>query len=296
MRNNTTPSGRLIMALIALISGILLIILVPDLGTKAMDGVLKGYSVKITKVPDPAILLPASKLVIFFFPFWSALCMIAGTALILLSLPIYRGEYWARPLALGLLAIPSITGAYMLGPITFFAKAAISVSIIIALTGLIPYFIILLFEKSSAADKFANVLVFLMLGVTAAYNWGNAHSSLRQLWARPNPLAVDHAYALGIVINWTAVLLVLVGIPLLAARKQSGWWLCTIGSLALLVGTGTLYLGHPSVTEFLVGTLMALVTTVLLLIPKIGGLLIDNSQAKPEIIPHLSTSDSDLTA
>jgi len=296
MRNNTTSTGRSVMAFVALIAGILLIFLVPDFGTKAMDAVLKGYEVKITKVPDPSLLVPAAKLVTFFFPFWSALCMVAGTALVLLSLPIYRGEYWARPIALGLLAIPSIAGAYMLGPIMFFAKGAISASLIIALTGLIPYFIILLYEKTSISEKLTNFFVFTMLGVTAAYNWGNAHSSLRQLWARPESSVVDHAFSLGIVVNWTAVILVLIGIPLLAARKQSGWWLATIGSLSLLIGTGTLYLGHSNVTEFLVGTLMALVTVTLLLIPKISGLLIDSGHSKNELIPPLTQSQTGHSA
>lgn len=289
MRNNTTSTGRSVMAFVALIAGILLITLIPDFGTKAMDAVLKGYAAKIAKVPDPTLLIPASKLVTFFFPFWSALCMVAGAALILLARPIYRGEEWARPIALGLLAIPSVAGAYMLGPIMFFAKPAISASVIIALTGLIPYFIILLYERSSPIDKLANFFVFTMLGVTAAYNWGNAHSSLRQLWARPNPTVVDHAFALGIVVNWTAVILVLIGIPLLAARKPSGWWLTTIGTLSLLIGTATLYLGHPNVTEFMVGTIMALITVILLFIPKISSLLVDTDNTK-DLIPPLSQS------
>jgi len=301
MRNNTTPTSRSVMALVALIVGILLITLVPASGMRAMDAILKGYEVKITAVPDPSQLLPASTVVAFFFPFWTALCMVAGAALIVLSAPIYRGEYWARPIALGLLAVPSIAGAYMFGPTFFFAKDAISDPLIIGLTGIVAYFIILLYEKSSVSEKVINFFVFLMLGAACAYNWTIGHASLRLLWANPDPNVVDHAYALGIVVNWTAVLLVMIGIPLLAARKPAGWWLCTVGSFAMFVGSGTLLLAYPDVMDFQAGTLIALVTCILLFIPKISRLMIDNPSDKAgankiELIPQLTASKTDHSA
>lgn len=288
MQNKTTPTGRLVMVLIVVIAGILLITLLPSLGMKSMDGVLNGAYMKIDKTGNPA-LLAAPKLVKFFFPFWSGLGMVAGAALLLLAYPIYRGEKWGRPLALGMLAIPSVAGAYMLGPIMFFAKDALWISALFMLVGLIPYFIVLLYEQNSGKQKTINFFIFTLLGVTAAYNFGNGHSSLRQLMSSliENPKAVDHSFALGVVVNWVGVILILVGIPLLAGRMRSGWWTATIGIFAMFFGTGQLFLGHTSTVEFIVGTSMAIVTLILLIMPSIGGTLIDLKEGEKHFIPSL---------
>lgn len=289
MENNTTSNARLIMTALVLLTGILLIAILPEFGMKSMDAVLKGAYMKIEKVGNPA-LLAAPKLVKFFFPFWTGLSMVVGIALLFLAVPIYRGEKWGRPIALGLLAIPSIGGAYMLGPIMFFASSAINVSIYFMLAGLIPYFVILLYEQSSGIAKTRNFFIFTLLGVTAAYNFGNGHSSLRQLWSslEQNPQAVDHSFALGVIVNWVGVILVVIGIPLLAGRTKAGWWTATLGTFAMLVGTGQLFLGHTETVEFIVGTSMALVTALLLITPKIGGALLLEQETK--FIPSLEES------
>lgn len=294
MENNATRNSRLIVALFVVLAGILLIVFLPSSGMKAMDAVLKGAYMKIEATGNPT-LTAAPKLVKFFFPFWSGLTMVAGTVLLLLALPIYRGERWGRPIALGMLAIPAIGGAYMLGPIMFFAKPALNVSVYFMLIGLIPYFLILLYQNISGKQRTIYFFIFTLLGVTAAYNFGNGHSSLRQLMSAltNNPQAVDHAYALGIVANWVGVILVLIGIPLLAARTRSGWWTSTIGISAMFIGTGQLYLSHTSTIEFLVGTLMAIVTLLLLVTPSIGGALLNSSQKQKQCIPPLEeTSQS----
>jgi len=288
MQNKTTSTGRFVIVLVVVIAGILLLTLLPSLGMKSMDGVINGAYMKIEKSGNLA-LVAAPKLVKFFFPFWSGLGMVAGAALLLLAYPIYRGEKWGRPLALGMLAIPSVAGAYMLGPIMFFADKVLWISAVFMLVGLIPYFIVLLYEQNSGKQKTINFFIFTLLGVTAAYNFGNGHSSLRQLMSGliQDPKTVDHSWALGVVVNWVGVILVLVGIPLLAGRMRAGWWLSTIGIFALFFGTGQLFLGHPSTIEFIVGTSMALVTLILLVMPSIGGTLVDLKEGEKHFIPSL---------
>lgn len=277
MTNETTVRDRLILAVIAVVAAILLMTWIPASVISAMDMVMKGAVTKITATNNP-LLAPATTLVTFFFPFWGALCTVAGAALLVLAYPIYRGDRWARPAAVGLLTIPSITGAYMTGPIMSFAPEARTQFMIVMAVGLIPYFAILLWEKSSWKHKAANFVLFLLLGVTAAWTFANGHSSLRMILARPQLNVFNeslYGYLFNLPVIWTGVLATVlatvIAIPLLAARTRAGWWLATSAVVVMLVGTVGLYLTHPNVAEFVQGIAMAVGSLVLLLIPGIGG-------------------------
>lgn len=290
MSNNTTSNGRLIMAIVAVVAGILSIFLIPKLGIPAMDTILKAVYMKIAQTGKPD-LISAAKIVSFFFPFWISLCMASGIILILLGHPLYKGDKWARPIALALLSFPAITGAYMFGPVIFFAKGLVVNALIIALIGLIPYAIILLTEKSSLTDKLENFGVFFLLGVLAAYNFTNGHSSLRMLMGRADSSFWNteyFAYALGIPAEWLGVVLILIGIPLLAAKLKAGWWLCTSGLLCMLVGTTLFQLGAPS-AWFSVGIAMTLANLVLLFTPRISKRL---TNQEDQAIPPLGNTYS----
>ncbi len=281
MTNETTARDRLILAVIALIAAILLMTWVPASVISAMEATLKGAVAKIAATNNP-LFAPAPLLVTFFFPFWGALCVVAGAALLVLAYPIYRGDTWARPAAVGLLAIPSITGAYMTGPIMAFAPDARTQFMIVMAVGLIPYFALLLWEKSSWRRKLANLVVFLLLGVTAAWTFSNGHSSLRMVLARPQAYAFDASlfgYVFNIPVIWAGVLATIIAIPLLAARTRAGWWLATSAVVIMLVGTIGLYVTHSNVAEFAQGIAMAIGSLALLLIPGIGGWLRERSVA-----------------
>lgn len=275
MTNNTTSTGRLVMSIISFVTGILLLTLVPILGSQAFVRVLNASLANVAKTGEAA-----PKVVSFFFPTWLGLCVVAGAILLLLARPICQGETWARPLALGLLAIPSITGAYIFGPIAFFAKPAITSAVFIMFCGLVPYFIILLYERSSAKEKFVNAVVFLLLGILAAASFTNGHSSLRMLYDRPDPYLYNTeylAYAIGIPAIWTGVVLVVAGIPLLAARRKSGWLFSLMGTSAILFSTAIFLFGSPNFF-FVAGLALSIITLGLLLTPRLTKYLID---AKP---------------
>jgi hypothetical protein len=282
MTNETTARDRLILAVIAFVASILLMTWVPATVISAMDVVMKGAVAKIAATQN-ALLAPATTLVTFFFPFWGALCTVAGAALLVLVYPIYRGERWARPAAVGLLAIPSITGAYMTGPIMSFAPGAQMLFVIVMMAGLIPYFGILLWERSSWKHKAANFVLFLLLGVTAAWTFANGHSSLRMILARPQLNVFNeslYGYLFNLPVVWAGVLATVIAIPLLAARTRAGWWLALSAVVVMLVGTIGLYITHPNVAEFVQGIAMAVGSLVLLLIPGMGGLAKQTEKSK----------------
>ena len=279
MTNDTTAKSRIIMASLCCLAGILSITLIPKFGGMAMDSVmLVGWS----KIAESGAIAP--KMVSFFFPAWMGVSIIAGVVLILLSLPVYRGEYWGRPLAMGMLAIPCIAAAYFFGPIMVTSRQLAPQAVIMLAIGLIPYFLILLLERSSIRDRLINFLVFLLLGIMSAASFTNGFSSLHDVLYRPSPIVLTSVteLALGVTIVWMGIILVLCGLPLLAARVFNGWLLTIIGTSSILVGTMTFYLTKQN--QFYLASLsVTLLTLLLLLMPSIKERLIG---------PSLNTSNS----
>lgn len=272
-----SSKGNSGMALVAAIAGVLSFTILPFMIARAMTAVLEGAAVKIPASGNPLI-ATAPRIVIAFFPVWGGLSIAAGIALLLVAWAIYKGEAWARPAAVGLLAIPSITGAYYSGPVMFFGKSAISMFVLIALLGLIPYFTILLWGKAPASEKISKFFVFLMLGVTAAWSFSNGGSSLRMFWARPAYYPLDASntgFILGVPVIWTGVLATVLSIPFLAAGRRAGWRLGVVGLGIILMGNLMLFATHTGTKEFMIGMVMSIISLALLFIPSIGRKLVE---------------------
>ncbi|MCC6147557.1 MAG: hypothetical protein IT308_08325 [Anaerolineaceae bacterium] len=268
-----SSKDRSILAGIAAVAGVLCFTVVPFLAMRAMNAVLNGAAIKIPASGNPLI-ATAPRIVLAFFPVWAGLTVAAGLILLMVAWAISQGESWAKPVAVGLLAIPSITGAYYSGPIMFFAKENMPVFLIIALIGLIPYFIILLWGRKSPGGKVGQFFLFLMLGITSAWSFANGGSSLRMFWARPEQYTLDAGntgFILGIPVIWAGVLLTIIAIPLLAATSRRGWFVGFAGLLAILGGNAVLFITHSGTREFMFGVIMAVVSLILLWAPKIGG-------------------------
>ncbi len=270
-------NDRKILSIIIIITAILLVTLVPVLVIRAMDNVLSGMVPKLAANPNP-LLQTAPRIVLAFFPVWGGWSVAAGIALFYVAWALYKGKKWAKPVAIGLLAVPAITGAYFSGPIMFFASSSAPIFVIVGLIGLIPYFTILLWGQGSAAEKTGRFFLFLMLGVTAAWSFSNGGSSLRMYWARPDTIPLDmsnYGFLLGIPVIWTGVAVAILAIPILAARKDIGYWLAAISMTIILMGNLVLRVTHPTTKEFLIGIIMAVVTLILLFLPSIGRKAVD---------------------
>jgi len=276
--NDKSTKRNITLPIIVGLAGVLCFTVVPVIVMRAMGAILQGAAIKIEATGNPLI-ASAPKIVIGFFPVWGGLTVAAGLALLLVAKALYDGESWARPAAVGLLAIPSITGAYFSGPVMFFATSKMYYFLVVALIGLIPYFIVLLSgQPGSAGEKTGWFFLFLMLGVTAAWSFSNGGSSLRMFWARPEPVYIldsgNLGFLMGFPVLWIGVICVVIGIPLLAAYKRLGYRLSSVGLMIILVGNTILRITHPSTKEFLIGIIMAVVSLILLWIPSIGRKLV----------------------
>ena len=285
---STPRQVRLIVVTLVVIAAILMIAVIPFIGFDMVNPIVKAQQARIEKFtaennPQAPLLAYTVWLVSFFFPFWSTMSLIAGIALLVIALPLYRGERWTRGLALLCLAVPSIGGAYMIVPWMNFigsAKGGFPPAVFIMTVGLIPYFAILLAEKVDLTQKMVDFLVFLMLGVTAAENFANGHAAYRILFGHPaRPL-----FAEGIAITyfgwlelWVGMGLCIAAIYLLGEKKMSGWYAGMIGGIVTLVGSGATHYVRHATNDYLYGALMGLSIVVMLVIPLFKQRLIDTT-------------------
>lgn len=261
----------------------------PFISFDMSNPIVKAQQVRIEKFtaegnPQAPLLAYTVWLVSFFFPFWGTMSVVAGLALLVLALPLYRGERWTRGLALLCLAVPSIGGAYMIVPWMNFigsVKGGFPPAVTIMAIGLVPYFALLLAENVDVNQKIVDFLVFLMLGVTAAENFANGHAAYRILFGHPaRPL-----FAEGIAITyfgwlalWVGMGLCIAAIYLLGEKKMSGWYAGMIGGLVTLVASGATHYVRHATNDYLYGALMGLSIVVMLVIPFFKQRLVEENK------------------
>ena len=295
---STPRQVRLVVVTLVVIAALLMIAVIPFIGFDMVNPIVKAQQARIEKFtaegnPQAPLLAYTVWLVSFFFPFWSTMSLIAGIVLLVIALPLYRGERWTRGLALLCLAVPAIGGAYMIVPWMNFigsAHGGFPPAVAMMTIGLIPYFAILLAEKVDVTQKIVEFLVFLMLGVTAAENFANGHAAFRILFGHPaRPL-----FAEGIAITffgwlslWVGMGLCIAAIYLLGEKKISGWYAGLIGGLVTLVGSGATHYVRHATNDYLYGALMGLSIVVMLVIPIFKQRLVDT--AADETAPQPQT-------
>lgn len=288
---STSRQVRLAVVTLVVIAAIIMIAVIPFMGFDMVNPIVKAQQVRIEKFtaegnPQAPLLAYTVWLVSFFFPFWSTMSLIAGIVLLVIALPLYRGERWTRGLALLCLAVPSIGGAYMIVPWMNFIGGGFPPALIIMAVGLIPYFAILLAEKVDMTQKVVDFLVFLMLGVTAAENFANGHAAFRILFGHPaRPL-----FAEGIAITyfgwlalWVGMALCIAAIYLLGEKKVSGWYAGLIGGLVTLFASGATHYVRHATNDYLYGALMGLSIVVMLLVPVFKQRLLNESSEQESL-------------
>lgn len=294
MINKTTAKGRTVMAGSALVAGILMLTLIPSYGETIANSIITALG-EMSKGGDPHP-AAAAELAKTYFPMWIGLTMLAGAALLLLIRPIYRGDYWARPLALGMLAIPCITAAFLFGPVMNSSRHLAGLDVIILVIGLIPYLVVLLSEQSSGKDKAANATIFLLLGILIAFAFTNGFSAIHELNSRVNPTVFEgeyFMYASFYPLIWLGCAAAIIGIPLLAGRSKIGWWVVTMGVFTMIVGLAAFSVVNPN--AFYIGNLsLGVLVLVLLLLPGVGGRLIDDKLPGKLSLPSFGSQKQSL--
>lgn len=265
--NHFSPKARRGLAILIGAYGLFVVIGAPFLIQASLDAILARVVPKIPEQPDFA--LTATLLPIYFF-IMRAIDFVAGVTLVAIAYPFYKGEKWTWSVALSCVSLPTLFGVLTSLPhIVQYGKPPAAG--LILLFGLIVYWALLMFKKGPTVEKLARFFIFTLLGVIAGDVNVLALHSLKSLIARPDkPLFTDimiTIFGYEGPVNFISMIFCIVAIPLLAQRKQSGWWLALIAGICVTLANYPTHFIRMQTPDFFVAGTLGLALTVLLLIP-----------------------------
>ena len=278
---NRIQNTHLINAIIAVVIGLFMILVAPILVQISLEGVLNELLVIVETKPEFSSGITLFSL---FFPLWRAIGFIAGITLLANVPSLYKGKEWALTVSLTAYAVPSISGMFMFLPYISFVDG-FPIPVIISFVGLAGFWSIFILRKSTfRAQKLANFLTYTFIGMLATHAFVIGIAAQRMLLSRVQyPLFNGLEWwilTLSGEVNWIAVIMLFISIPLLAMHKPIGWWLALIAALSLLVIDIPTQIVRTKTLDYMVGALLATGLLICLLIPDFKELLIGEKAQK----------------
>jgi hypothetical protein len=83
-------------------------------------------------------------------------------------------------------------------------------------------------------------------------------------------------------VNWVAVILLFMSIPLLAVGQRKGWWLAIIGTIAILMIDAPTQIFRTKTLDYLYGSLLALGVLIFTMVPFFKQHLLSEEPAAPQ--------------
>ena len=284
----TSQKNRNIMSVIAIVIGLLMLTVIPFLVQTSLDRVLRGLTDHIN-AGNPAF---KSGIPLFdlFYPIWRAVIFVAGAALILISQEIRKGEEWTYQIAMSLFALPAIGGMFMFLPYVSWVDG-FPLPMLISVIGLVGYFSMIFLSEASAAQKWVRFGALTFIGMLATHAFTIGIGAQRTMMTRPDyPFYKDLSWWMfnwvGEV-NWVAVILLFLSIPLLSVGSRKGWWLAVIGAFAILIIDVPTQFVRTKTLDYLYGALLSLGVLGFTLIPFFKKhLLVEETEAKRPAKPE----------
>ncbi len=264
----TPQKNRTVMAIIAVVIGLLMTYLIPFLIQTSLERVLVNLMAHI-EAGHPTF-TSGLKLFDFFYPVWRAVIFVAGATLIVISGQIRKGAEWTYPLAIALFALPSIGGMFMFLPYVSFVDG-FPLPMTISWIGLTGYFSYIFLRKAERSVKWTRFGALTFLGMLCTHGFTIGVGAQRTMWTRPGlPLYPDFTWWLfnwvGEV-NWVAIILVFAAIPLLAVGKRKGWWFAVTGAIAILMINIPTQFIRTKTLDYLYGSILAAGVLIFTLVP-----------------------------
>ncbi len=264
----TSQKNRTIMSILAIVLGLLMVTVIPFLTQTSLERVLHGLDVHI-KAGNPTF---SSGLPLFdlFYPVWRAIIFVAGAALIVISQEIRKGEEWTYQIAMSLFALPSIGGMFMFLPYISWVDG-FPIPMLISVIGLIGYFSFIFLRKAETVQKWTRFAALTFIGMLSTHAFTIGIGAQRTMATRPGyPFYPDFTWWLfnwvGEV-NWVAVILLFLSIPLLSIGKRKGWWLAVIGTIAILMIDVPTQFIRTKTLDYLYGALLSLGVLFFTMVP-----------------------------
>ena len=264
----TPQNNRTIMSVLAIVVGLLMIGAIPFIVQTALERVLTNLTIHI-EAGNPTF-SSGLKLFDLFYPVWRAIIFVAGTALIVISKEIRKGEEWTYPLALALFALPAIGGMFMFLPYVSFVDG-FPIPMIISAIGLTGYWSFIFLRKAEKIQKWTRFGALTFIGMLSTHAFTIGIGAQRTMMTRPgHPMYEDFTWWLfnwAGEVNWVAVILLFMSIPLLAVGRRRGWWFAIIGTVAILMIDAFTQIFRTKTLDYLYGSLLALGVLVFTVLP-----------------------------
>lgn len=288
MTHETTQTGRLIMAMTAVLMGLFLIIIAPylivDGLNPALHSLVESFQVEH---PDGVWDTPVAILNVTFH-MWMTIYVFAGAVLLVIAKDLYKGSKGARGLTLAIMSLPAIGGMSMVVPWLVLVVphgGGYPPVLTILLLGLVGYYIVLLTEKADWRMKISQIVVFTSLGIVGGYIYVNAQHGVRYFNGRPSAPFVEGAESnpelfLGGYLLYISSILFPIAIGLLGMRSKRGWQVGVVAAIVTFSVQFIAYIdrsvaGTASAKEWLEGALLSLVLLGILLVPYFKNRLVD---------------------
>ncbi len=256
---DTPRQNRMAMSIIAIFIGLLMAYAIPFLVQTSLERVLVNLLAHI-EAGNPTF-SSGPKLFDFFYPAWRAIIFVAGTALIIISQEIRKGKGWSYPLAMALFALPSIGGMFMFLPYVSFV-GGFPLPMVISWIGLVGFWSFIFLRQAEKMTKWARFGALTFIGMLTTHAFTIGVGAQRTMWTRPgHPLYPDFTWWLFLwagEVNWVAVILLFLSIPLLAVGRRRGWWLATIGAITILMIDIPTQIFRTKTLDYLYGSLLAI--------------------------------------
>lgn len=276
-----TPKARKAAVVVAAVFGLFGIFVVPILARNTFN-TLAGKLVRLM-VDDPHFEMAPMMLAIWFVAMLG-ITVAASVTLLVTIYPLWKGYSWAWPVALSCISFPTIFAVIEILPYIVHIGSP-PPTVIILLAGLAAYLTILLLKKGERGEKISRFFAFTFLGVVAGHINVLTMHGFKGILDRPeSPLFtdLDHAiYGVEAPMNFIAMILCIIAIPLLAARKESGWWLGVIAGSVVVVANLPTHFIRMNTSDFIVATLLGAGLIVSLAIPASRKALLGDAEQEP---------------
>ena len=264
----TSQRNRTIMAVIAVVIGLIMAYGIPFMVQTSLERVLIHLTIHIEE-GFPAF-SSGLKLFDFFYSAWQAIIFAAGAALVIIAWEIKKGTEWTYPVAMALFALPSIGGFFMFLPYISWVPG-FPLPMIIAFIGLSGYWAFIFLRKSETMVKWTRFAALTFIGMLTTHAFTIGIGAQRTMATRPGyPMYPDFTWWLfrwAGEVNWIAAILLFISIPLLAVGKRKGWGLRRSPSIPILMINIPTQIFRTKTLDYLYGALLAFGVLFFLMVP-----------------------------
>ncbi len=228
--STTSKNIRLVMALIAVVTGLYFIFIAPGQINSTSDELM----FKQTSQGADWGTGPIGRLYIGMM--WTSTLIMAGVTLVATSYALYQGKKWAWPVSLVALAVAPI-GAFFIG-LGFFEKFGFPDVWIVFGVGLIAFWAMLLLEANSKRDKTVLFVIITLVGMIGSQAFTLFPHALRIIMRSPKAAITDPTVMVlrdSGPVMFFVVFLSLASIYLLSQRKEIGWWITLVSAISIAV-------------------------------------------------------------